>query len=147
METWLLVILAVLGTLGVIALIGGWLIYSRRRTARRLMSRIGDLPWRGKVQLAGDLFRDERVPLGVRIVMPFVVLYLILPIDLIPDFIPIIGQLDDLALIILVLGLLLRAMPVTVIEEHIERLEVDFIEGEARRASDALPPPSLNERS
>lgn len=46
----------------------------------------------------------EQAPLRVKIAVVFLVLYLISPIDLIPDFIPVIGQLDD----ILVAGLALR---------------------------------------
>ena len=65
-------------------------------------------------------------------------MYLVLPIDLIPDFIPVIGQIDDLILIVLVAGLLLRALPVEVVGEHIERIEAeqsDVIDGEARAAA------------
>lgn len=40
-----------------------------------------------------------RAPLGVRVVLVLLVLYLASPIDLIPDFIPVLGQLDDLLVI------------------------------------------------
>lgn len=43
--------------------------------------------------------RDERVPWGARIIAALVIAYALSPIDLIPDFIPILGYLDDLILI------------------------------------------------
>jgi uncharacterized membrane protein YkvA (DUF1232 family) len=139
MNEWLIGLTIVAVFLLAIGLTAIWLFWSRRRRARELMERIGALPWRAKTQLAGELFRDPRVPVAVRIAMPLLVLYLVLPIDLIPDFIPVIGQVDDLILIVLVAGLLLRAVPMDVVWGHIEELELaygDFIEGEARQPAD-----------
>jgi uncharacterized membrane protein YkvA (DUF1232 family) len=135
MNEWLIGLTVVVLVLLAMGLTAIWLFWSRRRRARELMERIGALPWRAKTQLAGELFRDPRVPLAVRIAMPLLVLYLVLPIDLIPDIIPVIGQIDDLILIVLVAGLLLRAVPMDVVWGHIDDLELaygDVIEGEAR---------------
>jgi uncharacterized membrane protein YkvA (DUF1232 family) len=41
------------------------------------------------------LLRDPRVPRGAKVVLALVIPYLASPIDLIPDFIPVLGQLDD----------------------------------------------------
>jgi uncharacterized membrane protein YkvA (DUF1232 family) len=49
------------------------------------------------------LLRHERVPLGVKLPIVLLVPYLASPLDLIPDFIPVIGQLDDALLVALVL--------------------------------------------
>lgn len=43
--------------------------------------------------------QDERVPWGARIIAALVIAYALSPIDLIPDFIPVLGYLDDLILI------------------------------------------------
>jgi uncharacterized membrane protein YkvA (DUF1232 family) len=51
------------------------------------------------------------------------VLYLAMPLDLIPDFIPVIGHLDDLLIVLIGAGLLLRSIPRYVIEEHVSRYE------------------------
>jgi uncharacterized membrane protein YkvA (DUF1232 family) len=40
--------------------------------------------------------RDPRVPLAAKLVVVFVVAYALIPIDLIPDFIPVLGYLDDM---------------------------------------------------
>lgn len=93
--------------------------------ARRVLA----LPWRRKLTLVGRLLKDGRVPRRARIVLPALVLYLALPVDLIPDFIPVVGHLDDLLLVALVTIILLRAIPSEVMEEHLRPLE----HGEERR--------------
>ena len=65
------------------------------------------------------------MPLLVKAVIPALVAYLLMPLDIIPDFIPVIGQLDDLLLIALAVGLIFRFTPVELLEEHIRRLETD----------------------
>jgi len=55
--------------------------------------------------------RDPRTPLLVRALAVFVAAYALSPIDLIPDFIPVIGYLDDLILIPLGLALVVRLTP------------------------------------
>lgn len=60
--------------------------------------------------------RDPRTPLLVRILAVLVAAYALSPIDLIPDFIPVIGYVDDLLLIPLGLALVVRLTPPEVIE-------------------------------
>jgi uncharacterized membrane protein YkvA (DUF1232 family) len=54
------------------------------------------------------LAMDERVPTKKKVIAGAIVTYLILPIDLIPDFIPVIGHIDDLVLAVLGLNLILN---------------------------------------
>ena len=62
--------------------------------------------------------RDPRVPWYARALGACVVAYALSPIDLIPDFIPVIGYLDDLVLVPLGLVLMLRLIPAEVLAEH-----------------------------
>jgi uncharacterized membrane protein YkvA (DUF1232 family) len=56
-------------------------------------------------------YRDRRTPWYARIVAACVVAYAFSPIDLIPDFIPVLGYLDDLILIPLGIALALKMIP------------------------------------
>lgn len=61
--------------------------------------------------------RHPRTPWAARLLVAAAVAYALSPIDLIPDFIPVLGLLDDLLLLPLLLGLALRLIPTTVMEE------------------------------
>jgi len=61
--------------------------------------------------------RDPRAPWYARLVAVLVVAYALSPIDLIPDFIPILGYLDDLVLIPLGIVLCLKLMPPAVLAD------------------------------
>lgn len=60
--------------------------------------------------------RDPRTPLYVRLLALLVAAYALSPIDLIPDFIPVLGYLDDLLLIPLGLALVVKLTPAAVLE-------------------------------
>ena len=60
--------------------------------------------------------RDPRTPVLVRVLAVLVAAYALSPIDLIPDFIPVIGYLDDLILLPLGLALVVRLTPPEVME-------------------------------
>jgi len=62
-------------------------------------------------------YRDPRVPWYARLVAGLVVAYAFSPIDLIPDFIPVLGYLDDLLLLPLGIALAIRLLPPTVLAE------------------------------
>ncbi len=55
--------------------------------------------------------------------MPVVLVYLASPFDIIPDFIPLLGQLDDLLVLFLGLGVVLWLTPAHVIEDLLGELE------------------------
>ncbi|WP_067215979.1 YkvA family protein [Stappia indica] len=55
--------------------------------------------------------RDPQAPLVARLLAAIVVAYALSPVDLIPDFIPVLGLLDDLILVPVGLWLVLRLMP------------------------------------
>jgi uncharacterized membrane protein YkvA (DUF1232 family) len=70
------------------------------------------------VRLFGGLMRDGRVPLRAKVVIGVASLWLASPIDLVPEFIPIVGSLDDAIVAGLALRFLVRTTDVSVIREH-----------------------------
>ena len=62
--------------------------------------------------------RDPRTPLPVRLLGLFIAAYAFSPIDLIPDFIPVFGLLDDAILVPAGIWLFLKLLPPGLIEEH-----------------------------
>jgi len=64
--------------------------------------------------------RDPRVPWYAKAVAACVAAYAFSPIDLIPDFIPVLGYLDDLILVPLGIALAIRLIPPALFEEHRE---------------------------
>ena len=73
-------------------------------------------------RLIWGLARDPRVPLSQKAVLGGIAAYLAFPIDIIPDFIPVIGQMDDLAVLILGLDWFIRIAPPNVVDEHMARI-------------------------
>lgn len=82
--------------------------------------------------------RDPRTPLLVRILAVSVAAYALSPIDLIPDFVPVIGYLDDLLLIPLGLALVVRLTPPEVIEAARTRAEQASIKPVSYSAAAAI---------
>jgi uncharacterized membrane protein YkvA (DUF1232 family) len=72
-------------------------------------------------RLVWGLMRDPRVPLPLKGLLVAAAVYLLTPLDLIPDVIPILGQADDLTVLMLVLDLFIRNAPPEVTREHMER--------------------------
>lgn len=63
------------------------------------------------------LLRDPRVPRRAKAALAVAVPYLASPIDLIPDFVPVLGQLDDALLVVAVLGYVARCAGREVVAE------------------------------
>jgi uncharacterized membrane protein YkvA (DUF1232 family) len=89
------------------------LLAGRRESARALVGFVPDC-----VVLFGRLMREPRVGRGHRLLVAGSVLYLASPIDLVPDFVPVAGQLDDAILVGVSLRLVLRASGPGLFEEH-----------------------------
>jgi uncharacterized membrane protein YkvA (DUF1232 family) len=62
--------------------------------------------------------RDPRVPWHAKVVALAVAAYALSPIDLIPDFIPVLGYLDDLVIVPLGIMLAIRLIPPAIMAEH-----------------------------
>ena len=78
--------------------------------------------WR-HLRVAWYAWRHPKLPLSGRLVLMAMAIYVISPIDFIPDALPILGWLDDLALITLILPLLLKFLPTEVITEARQQSE------------------------
>ena len=72
-------------------------------------------------RLVWGLMRDPRVPIPLKALLVAAMAYLVSPLDMIPDAIPILGQADDLTVLLLVLDLFIRNAPADVREEHMRR--------------------------
>ncbi|MEH7110604.1 YkvA family protein [Bacillus sp. JJ1764] len=68
-------------------------------------------------------YKDKRVPWYAKLVAICVVAYAFSPIDLIPDFIPVLGYLDDLIIVPLGIMLAMKLIPPVVINDHRARAE------------------------
>jgi uncharacterized membrane protein YkvA (DUF1232 family) len=80
-----------------------------------------------RIRLSMRLWRDPRVPLWTKATLPAVAaMYLILPIDLIPDFFLGLGQIDDLSVIGIMLFAMTRVLPKLapqqLVQEHLDEL-------------------------
>ena len=70
------------------------------------------------VRLLRRLAADDSLPRGVRVRVVLVGLYLALPVDLVPDFIPVVGFADDVVVVILVLRSVTRRAGPEALERH-----------------------------
>jgi uncharacterized membrane protein YkvA (DUF1232 family) len=69
-------------------------------------------------RLVWGIERDSRTPIGLKALLAAALAYVVLPVDLIPDVIPILGQADDLTVLLLVLDLFIQNAPAEVRAEH-----------------------------
>ncbi|CAN5664432.1 hypothetical protein BH24ACT26_BH24ACT26_01820 [soil metagenome] len=90
------------------------------------------------------LLRDPRVPTRNKATLLFVAGYLLSPVDVIPDFIPRVGQLDDIVIAALALNQLLNDVPEDVVRRHWDGDE-DVLEliREVLRMSTAMVPAAV----
>ena len=84
-----------------------------------------DLTLRDAVRLVPDLLRllkrlaaDKTLPRGIRVRLVLLLGYLAMPIDLVPDFIPVLGYADDVVVVAIVLRSVVRAAGPEAIERH-----------------------------
>jgi uncharacterized membrane protein YkvA (DUF1232 family) len=72
-------------------------------------------------RIVWGIVRDPRTPIGLKGMLVAALAYVVMPVDLIPDAIPIIGQADDLTVLLLVLDLFIANAPEEVRAEHTSR--------------------------
>ena len=76
-----------------------------------------------RLRLVWLLFKDGRIPLWIKSVLPASLVYLISPVDFVPDVILGLGQLDDLGIIMLGMALFVKLCPQDIVQEHVDQLE------------------------
>jgi uncharacterized membrane protein YkvA (DUF1232 family) len=109
---WALVV-AGAGAVAWAALVAGLLVAGRGTQARALAGLVPDC-----AVLFARLARDPRVRRRDRAALVALVAYLATPLDLVPDLLPVIGQLDDAILVAVVLRAVLRGAGPDVVREH-----------------------------
>jgi uncharacterized membrane protein YkvA (DUF1232 family) len=84
-----------------------------------MFERFKSLPeiWRSG-RLALRLLRDPRVPMAAKALFGVMVVYMLSPLDIVPDWMPVVGQADDIVVLMAGLNLFLRACPKWLVEEH-----------------------------
>lgn len=94
------------------------------------------------IKLLGRLVRDPRVPRRSKVVIGVALAYLASPVDLIPDFVPLVGFADDLLLVAYAVNHLIAVAGEDVVLEHWEgpRDMLDLVTSVLEIASDLVPP-------
>ena len=85
-----------------------------------------------QLRLTWALFRDPRVPIWAKAIPIIGIIYVLSPLDFIPDVIIGIGQLDDLAIVIGGMRLFAAVVPQDIVEQHraeIAGKPLDIIQG------------------
>jgi uncharacterized membrane protein YkvA (DUF1232 family) len=96
-----------------LAAVAALILFGRVRAARELLGLVPNL-----LLLFKDLVQDERVPRGTKVWLGVAAVWLASPIDLIPEFIPVLGPLDDAIVAAAVLRHLVRRAGSDVVYEH-----------------------------
>jgi uncharacterized membrane protein YkvA (DUF1232 family) len=96
--TWAVGILGGLAVAWLTFIVLLWLLRPRDARLRDLLRVVPDI-----VRLCRDLVAAQDTPLGVRVAILCLLAWLLSPIDLIPEFVPVLGPLDDIVVAVLVL--------------------------------------------
>ena len=103
------------------------------------------MKWKDKVkQLKTDLYvlflalKDRRTPWYVKTFVGVIIAYALSPVDLIPDFIPVLGYLDDLIIVPAGLYLALKMIPAEVVREYRQKVGDKPIESRTRWVAAAV---------
>ena len=84
-------------------------------------------------------FKKKETPIGAKLLAGIAVLYFLSPIDLIPDFIPVLGYLDDLIILPALVAAAIKLIPSGAFEKCREEAEGLWAEGKPKKWYYALP--------
>jgi uncharacterized membrane protein YkvA (DUF1232 family) len=119
----------------VLALVGLRVLRASRR-GRRFLA----LSTRAKVHFGRSLLADPQVGPVPKVALVLLVAYLAMPLDLVPDFVPVLGQLDDALVVLAAIGLLILAVPRERFEAALAEAEGEQRERTLREAKVVNPP-------
>jgi uncharacterized membrane protein YkvA (DUF1232 family) len=124
----LVIALLILGAIYLV-LVATLILSGRRVAAKELATLLPNL-----ILLFKDLARDPNVPRGAKVVLALAGIWLISPIDILPEFLPVLGPLDDAVVAALALRYLVRRAGSEVVRDHWrgERATLDAILRAAR---------------
>jgi uncharacterized membrane protein YkvA (DUF1232 family) len=74
------------------------------------------------IKLIWRLLNDGRISPWLKMIIPATLLYLLFPVDIVPDFAPGLGQLDDIAVILLGLKFFVEMCPEEIVRQHLDEL-------------------------
>jgi uncharacterized membrane protein YkvA (DUF1232 family) len=75
------------------------------------------------VKLFLGLLADRRVGFFAKALLVGGVVYAVTPLDFLPDYLPFIGQMDDLAILVMALRMFMQLCPPQVVDEHVARID------------------------
>jgi uncharacterized membrane protein YkvA (DUF1232 family) len=113
---WLRLVIAVVSGLVLVELVLVVVLWRLAPDRGRIREALRLLP--DVVRLLSRLARDETLPLGVRVRLWALLAYLALPIDLVPDFIPVVGYADDAILVAATLRSVARVAGAAALTRH-----------------------------
>jgi uncharacterized membrane protein YkvA (DUF1232 family) len=93
-----------------------------------------------QAKLAYNLMLDARIHPVTKLIPLAAIGYLFLPTDLAPDFVPLLGQVDDIAVVLFGFRLFFEFSPAAVVQEHLKRL-AERVQGDWVVVDDAASPP------
>ncbi len=83
-------------------------------------------------------FKDRRTPWYAKALIAVIIAYALSPVDLIPDFIPVLGYLDDLILVPAGIYLAIKLVPKEILEEHRQKAGTRSIDSRAKWIASAV---------
>ena len=103
----------------------------RTGAKRTVMSYIAELP--RYLRLLGGLLADRRVSIVDKLLVGAAIAYIVAPVDFLPDFVPFLGQVDDVYLLVLALQRLMSNAGKSVVLDHWTGNAKDLAIGNLRR--------------
>jgi uncharacterized membrane protein YkvA (DUF1232 family) len=113
----------------------------------RTLNLLAFLPLAGKAPLYGRLLlalvADPRVPVARKALLGLAAVYVASPYDLIPERVPVLGALDDVAVVVIAVDAFLQGLPEDIIREKLEQLGIDEreLEADMERVRRSVPRP------